>query len=272
MRVSNSWRLAMLAMLAVLSIGACSAHGRKRRPRRRRGRDRRERPCRGPSRSTAPARSSRSPRRSPRTSRGANAGVQVPVAAVGHGRRVQEVLRRRDRHQRRLAADQGRRRGRRQGLHDQQHRVRRAADRHRRPDGRRQPGEHVRDVPDEGRARRRSTARTRPRTSSGATSDAGLPGPAGQPVHAGRRLGHVRLLHRGDQRRGRRGDASSRRQSEDDNVLVTGVAGDVNAIGVLRLRVLRREPGQAQGRRGRRRLRLRRADRGDDQRQHATRR
>ena len=56
-------------------------------------------------------------------------------------------------------------------------------------------------------------------------------------------------------------------QNEDDNVLVTGVAGDVNAIGYLRLRLLRREPGQAQGPRGRWRLRLRRADRGNDQRQ-----
>ena len=36
--------------------------------------------------------------------------------------------------------------------------------------------------------------------------DAGFPAQPVEPVHAGRRLGHVRLLHRGDQRRGRRRD------------------------------------------------------------------
>ena len=72
----------------------------------------------------------------------ANPGVQVPVAVLRHRRRLQEVLRRRDRHQRRVAADQGRRRGRRRGLRGQRHRVRRAPGRHRRPDGRRQPREH----------------------------------------------------------------------------------------------------------------------------------
>ncbi len=56
-------------------------------------------------------------------------------------------------------------------------------------------------------------------------------------------------------------------QSEDDNVLVTGVAGDVNAIAFFGYAYFVENAGQAQGGRGRRRRRLRRADRGDDQRQ-----
>ncbi len=94
-----------------------------------------------------------------------------------------------------------------------------------------------------------------------------LPGPAGQPVHAGRRLGHVRLLHRGDQRRGRRGDPArdpvrGRQHARDRR------RGRPERDQLLRVRLLRREPGQAQGGRGRWRQRLRRADRGDDQRRH----
>ena len=57
-----------------------------------------------------------------------------------HGRRVQEVLPRRDRHQRRLAADPQGGDGR---LRQGRHRVHRAAGRVRRADGRRQPEEHL---------------------------------------------------------------------------------------------------------------------------------
>ena len=51
-------------------------------------------------------------------------------------------------------------------------------------------------------------------------------------------------------------------QSEDDMVLVDGVAANPNALGVLRLRVLCCEQGQAEARVGGRRKRLRRAERG----------
>ena len=137
---------------------------------------------------------------------------------------------------------------------------------HRRPDGRRQPGEHLRHLPDQGRAGQDLRPGLARRTSAGTTSNPSVPGPAGRPVHAGRRLGHVRLLHRDVNGKV---DAATQfaTQSEDDNVLVTGVAGDVERHRVLRLRVLRREQRQAQGRRDRRRQRLRRPDRRDDQRQ-----
>ena len=46
------------------------------------------------------------------------------------------------------------------------------------------------------------------------------------------RLGHVRLLHRRDQRRGRR-EPYRLRASEDDNVIVQGVAGEPGALGYL---------------------------------------
>ena len=49
--------------------------------------------------------------------------------------------------------------------------------------------------------------------------------------------------------------------SEDDNVIVQGVSGDEGGLGLLRVLVLRGEPGHAEGARGRRRLRLRRAER-----------
>ena len=58
---------------------------------------------------------------------------------LGHRWRLREVLQRRDRHQRRVAADQGRRRGRGPELRGERHRVRRAPGRERRPLGRREP-------------------------------------------------------------------------------------------------------------------------------------
>ena len=55
--------------------------------------------------------------------------------------------------------------------------------------------------------------------------------------------------------------------SEDDNVLVTGVAGDVNAIAFFGYAYFVENQDKVKAARGRRRRRLRRADRGDDQRQ-----
>ena len=51
------------------------------------------------------------------------------------------------------------------------------------------------------------------------------------PLRPGHRLRHLRLLHRGDQRRGGRHAAPTTRPSEDDNMLVQGVAGDQDALG-----------------------------------------
>ena len=74
----------------------------------------------------------------------ANPGVKVTVAVRRHRWRVQEVLQRRDRHERRLAPDQGRRRRRRrQACKAKSIDYVELGDRHRRPVGRRQPGEHL---------------------------------------------------------------------------------------------------------------------------------
>ena len=56
--------------------------------------------------------------------------------------------------------------------------------------------------------------------------------------------------------------------TEDDNVTVQGVSGDKGAPRLLRLLVLRGEPGHAQGGRDRRRRRLRRAERRDSAGRH----
>ena len=198
---------------------------------------------------------------------GGPAGRPRDRRRVRHRRRVQEVLRRRDRHQRRLAADQGRRRGRGQGL--------------RRPtastwvelqvaiDGLtvvvnpentwvtcltlEQLDDHLRP----GLARGPELEGRRPELArpsrSSATCRAPTPGTFDYFTEAVNGEADV--------------STSFATQSEDDNVLVTGVAGDVNAHQLLRLRVLRREHGQAQGGRDRRRQRLRRPDRRDDRRQ-----
>jgi phosphate transport system substrate-binding protein len=71
------------------------------------------------------------------------------------------------------------------------------------------------------------------------------PDRAMQAVRRGRRLGHVRLLHRSRHRqvKSSRGDFTA---SEDDNVWCR-VSRDVDAMGFFGLCLLRREQGQAQG-------------------------
>ena len=126
--------------------------------------------------------------------------------------------------------------------------LRPAPGRHRRPDRRRQPGEHLGDLPDAGAAQddlRPGLARE-PDLEPGRPE---LPEPAGRAVHAGRRLRDVRLLHRGGERRGRCLDLARDQQSEDDNVLVTGVAGDANAISYFGYAYYAENTGQDQGRR-----------------------
>ena len=83
---------------------------------RRRAATRRQRPAAPPARGrprwraaspwTAPAPCCRSRGRWPKAFRPAHPAVKVAVQRVGHRRRLQEVLRRRSRHRRRLASDQ----------------------------------------------------------------------------------------------------------------------------------------------------------------------
>ena len=86
-----------------------------------------------------------------------------------------------------------------------------------------------------------------------------LPRRAAEAVRARHRLGHVRVLHREDQRPGASRAAATTRATEDDNVLVQGVSGERGGLGYFglsyyvenkdRLKLL-----------GRRRRRLRRAE------------
>ena len=123
MTLSTSKRLGALALMAVLAIGACSSSGAS------------TAPSAGATTAASEAPAGSAAPESPAADlsgtvtidgsstvfpitqavaedfQNANPGVQVPVAVLGHRRRLQEVLRRRDRYQRRLAADQGRGRG-----------------------------------------------------------------------------------------------------------------------------------------------------------------
>ena len=236
----------------------------RQRPQPARPRARRPSPARSPSTARAP--SSRSPRPSPRSSRPPTPASRSR-SGVRHRRRLHEVLRRRDGHQRRLAADQGRRRRRGPRLQGQRHRVRRAPGRDRRPDGRREPGERLRHVPDRrgarddlraGLAREPDVERRRRRASRPSRSSATCPAPTRARSTTSPRRSTARSTPR----------PRIATQSEDDNVLVTGVAGDTNAIGFFgyayyvenedKLKAVEVDGGDG----------LRRADRSDDQRQH----
>ena len=73
------------------------------------------------------------------------------------------------------------------------------------------------------------------------------------------RLGHVRLLHRGDRRRGRRQPQRLHRRARTTTSRCSGVSGVKGALGYFGLSYYEREQGEAEGARGRRRRRLRRA-------------
>ena len=112
----------------------------------------------------------------------------------------------------------------------QRHRVHRAPDRDRRPHGRREPRERLRDLPDArgaGRDLRAGLAagpqveRRRRRASRMSRSSGSCPGADSARSTTSPRSSTARST------RPRRTPT----QSEDDNVLVTGVAGDTNAIG-----------------------------------------
>ena len=197
----------------------------------------------------------------------ANPGVQVPVAFSGTGGGFKKFCVGEtdinDASRPIKAEDEG------EGLacDGEQHRLRRAPGRDRRPDRRRQPGERLRDLPDRRGAGQGSTARTPPRTSCGATSS--------RRSRPSRSSGTCRAPTRGRSTTSPRSingevDAATpfATQSEDDNMLVTGVAGDTNAIAFFgyayyvenqdKLKAVEVDGGG----------RLRRPDRGDDQRRH----
>ena len=89
--------------------------------------------------------------------------------------------------------------------------------------------------------------------------DASFPGPAAEALRPRNRLRHVRLLHRRDQRRGRREPLRLRRQRGRQRDR-PGRRRREGRPRLLRLLLLRGEPGQPQGGRDRRRRRLCRAE------------
>ena len=79
----------------------------------------------------------------------------------------------------------------------EQHRLRRAPGRDRRPDGRRQPGEHLGDLPDHRRSSRRSTGPDSPENLKWNDVDPRFPAEPVNRFMPGADSGHLRLLHRG---------------------------------------------------------------------------
>ena len=157
---------------------------------------------------------------------GENPNVKISVGTSGHRRRLREVLRRRDRHLRRLAADQGRRggpdlqeeRGHLQGDPGRQRRHRRRDQqgaRDRLPDHR--PAQEALEPGLEGQ---RTTTRS---TRSSRTPRSALFGP-------GTDSGTFDFFT--DEINGEEGVSRKEYQpSEDDNVLVQGVEGDEGGLG-----------------------------------------
>ena len=89
-----------------------------------------------------------------------------------------------------------------------------------------------------------------------------VPGRGARPLRPWHRLGHVRLLHRRDQRRGGREPLRLHRERERQRARPRRCRPEGRAR-VLRLLLLRREPGPAEGDRRERRQRVRRAERPD---------
>ena len=200
------------------------------------------------SRSTAPARWPRSPRPPRRPFQGREPGREDHGRHLRHRRRLREVLRRRDRHLRRLAADQARRGG--PGLQEGRDQVLRGPGRQRRhrrrhqqgPEGRLPHDRPAQEALEQGlegqEPRARSTRRSPTRSST-------LFGP-------GTDSGTFDFFT--DEINGEEGVSREDYQpSADDNVLVQGVDGLRRRPRLLRLLLLRAEPGQAEPGRRRRR-------------------
>ena len=137
-------------------------------------------------------------------------------------------------------------------------RVRRAPRRDRCADERRLDVERLGDV-----SHRRAARRDLGSGLEGVELEPGRPVLPGRPAQALRprhRLGHVRLLHGRDQRRGGREPHRLLRERGRQRHR-PGRVRQRRRPGLPRVLVLRGEPGHAEGARGRRRLRLRRAER-----------
>ena len=147
----------------------------------------------------------------------------------GHRRRLPELLRRRDRHLRRLAADRA---GGGRGLQEGGHRLQRDRDRQRRHLDHRQPGEHLgrrasrsRSCEDLGReVEGRQLARPRPGLSRTTRCASTGPAPTAARSTSSRQINGEEDVSRSDYS-----------ASEDDNVTVQGVAGDRGALGYFGL-------------------------------------
>ena len=152
--------------------------------------------------------------------------VKVTVGAVRHRRRLREVLRRRDRHLRRLAADQGGRGGPR--LREERRHLRRGPDRQRRHRRRDEQGPRGR-LPDHRRSSRSCGTRAR-RSSRSARSTPKLPDTQLSLYGPGTDSGTFDFFT--DEINGEEGvTREDYEASEDDNQLVTGVAGDEGGLG-----------------------------------------
>ena len=146
------------------------------------------------------------------------------------------------------------------GLQEGQHRPGRGPGRHRRPRRSSPPGPRVPERLHHDRAAQEA-ARAEVQGRQLLRAGRRLPRPEGHVLHAGHRVGHVRLLHRGGPRDRRRAAHEGRPdvgRRQPDRHRHRGHRG---RAGLRRLRVRRGEQGQAQDPRGRRRRRLRRARR-----------
>ena len=180
---------------------------------------------------------------------------------LGHRRRLRTLLPRRDRPLERLAPDQGRRGG--PALQGRRRRVRRVSGRKRRSHGRCQQGQRLGNLSDHRAAG--EDLGTRLEGEELERDRPVLPGRGTVAFRARHRLGHVRLLHRRDQRRGGCEPLGLQRQRERQRHRHRRRRRERRPR-LLRLLLLRGEPGHAEGDRDRRRRRLRRAERRDTRR------
>ena len=200
-----------------------------------------------------------------------NPDVKITVGDAGTGGGLREVLRRRDRHLRRLAADRARG-GRR--LQEGRRLLQRVPGRQRRDLGRHQPGSGDQlpdDRPAEAAVDRRlghqlQPARRRRRHRRAAARRRGQPLRARAPTRARSTTSPTRSTVR------RTCSRKDYQPSEDDNVLVAGRRRRPERARLLRVLLLRAEPGQAEPGLGRRRQRLRRPEHRDDPGRRRTRR
>ena len=162
-----------------------------------------------------------------------------------HGRRLRAVLPQRDRPLERVAADEAGRGGQ---VPRRRRQVGRVHGRERRPLGRRQQAEHVGELPHGRRAEEGLGAGLEGQQLE--PDPRQLPERAAEALRRRHRLGHVRLLHRGDQRQGE-GEPLRLPRDRGRQRRRPGGRGRARCDGLLRLLLLRGEQGQAEGARDR---------------------